>query len=169
MGTISERNKSLMTCEELRGHLDYDKDAGTFFWKPRRWRSAKGVAGTKHPHGYIVITIDNVQYPAHRLAWLHYYGEWPKEEVDHKDTDKSNNRIENLRDATPRQNRANTAPIGASGIKGVRQKHAGGKWEASIIHAGQYFYLGSFDTSEQAAAAYNAKAAEFHGEFTRAA
>lgn len=167
MSKISERNKELLSAEDIRSHIEYDKDTGVFVWKPRRWRSAKGVAGSLHPHGYIVITIDNVQYPAHRLAWLHYYGEWPKEELDHKDTNRSNNRIENLREATPLQNRANTAPIGESGIKGVRKRR--NKWEASIIHEGVYTYLGTFDIAEEAAMSYNSKASELHGEFARVA
>lgn len=167
MSKISDQNKNALSAEQLRSHLEYCSETGVFIWKPRRWRSAKGVAGSRHPHGYVVITIDNIQYPAHRLAWLHHYGEWPMGELDHKDTNRANNSIGNLREAQPVQNRANTAPRAKSGFKGVRRKW--NRWEASIVHRGVYTYLGTFDTPYEAAAAYHAKAVEFYGNFARAA
>lgn len=159
--------RAALTAEELRSHLTYDPLTGVFIWLPRRWRSAKGKAGCLSSKGYVVITINDRQYQAQHLAWLYFYGEWPKQELDHEDTDKSNNRIRNLREATPLQNRANTAPRSACGFKGVRKKWS--RWESSIVHQGKYTYLGTFDTPEAAAAVYHAKAIELYGEFARAA
>lgn len=165
--SLNARKRAALNADQLREHLTYDGDTGIFIWKLRRWRSAKGEAGCLSKKGYLVITINDIQYQAQHLAWLYHYGEWPTKEIDHKDLVKSNNKIRNLREAEPIQNRANTAPTGASGIKGVRLRR--GKWEASIIHMDVYFYLGTFSSSEEAADAYNKKAREFHGEFARAA
>ncbi len=159
--------RAALTAERLKEHLSYDPLTGVFLWKPRRWRSAKGEAGCLNAKGYLVITIDNRQYSAHHLAWLYVFGEWPREELDHHDTNRSNNRISNLREAEPIENRANTRPRGASGFKGVRKKSS--RWEASIVHRGLYIYLGTFDTPELAAASYHSKAIELYGEFARAA
>lgn len=159
--------RAALTAEDLRKHLVYDPLTGIFIWLPRRWRRATGEAGCINSKGYRVIVINDRQYSAHQLAWLYVYGGWPKEELDHWDTDRSNNRIANLREAQPVENRANTQPRSASGFKGVRKKWS--RWEASIVHQGKYRYLGTFDAPEEAAAAYHAKAVELYGDFARAA
>jgi HNH endonuclease len=127
----------------------------------RHWRSRL------HQCQYRVITIDDRQYNASHLAWLYVHGEWPALELDHEDTDRSNDRIGNLREAQPVENRANTKPRSASGFKGVRLRR--GRAEAGILSRGKGTYLGSFDTPEEAAAAYHARAVELYGEFARAA
>lgn len=164
---LSANKRAVLSADALREHVSYDARTGIFVWKRRRWRSAKGAAGCTSAKGYIVITINDIQYSAHHLAWLYHYGEWPAQELDHKDLNKSNNQISNLREALPIQNRANTKPRAASGFKGVRKKW--NRWEASIVHEGNYMYLGTFDTAELAAASYESKARELHGEFARAA
>jgi hypothetical protein len=167
MSKISKKNQDRLTAKELHNHLAYDSKTGIFTWRKRKWRSAKGKAGSLHPHGYIVITIDEVQYPAHRLAWLYHFGNWPIGELDHRDTKRSNNAIKNLREATPLQNRANARSKLKNGIKGVRKKWK--NWEASIVCQGRYFYLGTHKTKLAASRAYLKKAKELHGEFARAA
>jgi hypothetical protein len=81
--------------------------------------------------------------------------------IDHRDRDPLNNRIENLRAATRSQNRANSRPNNKLGVKGV---HARGS--RFYVMAGK-LYLGTFDSIEEAAAAYKAKAEELHGAFAR--
>lgn len=51
--------------------------------------------------GYVVISLGRESYKAHRLAWLVTYGEWPDEDIDHVDRDKSNNKIVNLQKSLP--------------------------------------------------------------------
>lgn len=59
-------------------------------------------AGYSHPDGYYRVKFNGKVYRAHCLVWLIHHGEIPEGfEVDHKDTDKLNNKLSNLRLATP--------------------------------------------------------------------
>lgn len=92
-------------------------------------------------------------------------------EVDHIDGNTLDNRKSNLRLVTTSQNQMNRGISYAnkSGFKGVSWNKASKKWMAQIKANNVHYYLGLFDTKEEAAAAYSAKAQEVHGEFTRAA
>lgn len=157
---------------ELREFLSYDPETGMFHWRKNRGRVRKGaVAGCLAERGVILIVFQQVLYKAHRLAWLHYYGVWPTEDIDHKDGDPSNNRIRNLREATDSQNLANMKkPVtNTSGKKGVSWHEGAQKWQAHIRVRGQNNYLGLFNSVDDAHDAYVAAAHQYHGEFGRAA
>lgn len=84
----------------------------------------------------------------------------PGMHVDHVNGDSLDNRRCNLRVATPQQNGANSRrKIGDVGYIGVH-KHKGGKYFATV-----QLNIGTFDTAEEAARAYDAKATELFGEF----
>jgi hypothetical protein len=165
--------REMLDAASLREHLDYDPDTGIFIWKERRWRRAKGVAGCVNNKGYIVITINDKQYYAQQLAWLYQNGVWPSQDIDHKDTNRKNNRILNLREVNQTQNNANMRcpPRNKSGYKGVRLRKSG-RYEAAIgatINGKRItFYVGIFDDPNEASEAYLRKAAEVFGkEFAR--
>jgi HNH endonuclease len=76
-----------------------------------RWRKdlrLRGIqagkrAGCKYGDGntyYLLVTVDQVQYMAHRLIWLLVYGKWPDNQIDHIDGNGLNNKLSNLRDVT---------------------------------------------------------------------
>lgn len=89
--------------------------------------------------------------------------------VDHRDTNGLNNAWSNLRAATKSQNNANTrtAKNNKAGVKGVMRDKHGRRWVAQIKPGGKSMHLGTFDTQEEASAAYGAAAAKFFGEFAR--
>lgn len=87
-------------------------------------------------------------------------------EVDHLNGLKIDSRRENLRLATPSQNRINSSKrIGESGFKGVRQQSGRENWRSEITINGKKIWIGCFPTAREAAIAYNNKAFELYGEF----
>lgn len=93
-------------------------------------------------------------------------GTWPKKDVEHRDGDKTNNKWSNLRLATRTENQGNArARVSLKGVTRVRT----GKYTAQIQKHMVKMHLGTFDTAEEAHAAYVRKAIELYGEFARAA
>lgn len=163
--------KSLPPLEALRRWLSYDPATGIMRWKARKspMAPAGAEAGNISRDGYRTIYFDGITYLAHRLAWLLHYGFPPAGQMDHINGVRSDNRIENLRLATPSQNCANRRvnPSSKCGIKGVRQCKLRGKWRAYVSISGRRTYLGHFATAEEANRAYSAAAVRAHGEFAR--
>lgn len=165
------RNKPI-THERLLQVIHYDPETGAFTWRiaTGSTRRAGGPAGCVSKHlGCILIGIDNHQYYGHHIAWFYVHGQWPVNEIDHKNGDRADTRLANLREADRSENMANRRrgclKGNLSGFKGVEQHRA--KWTARIKMRGERRYLGSFDTPEEAHAAYCKAATELHGEFAR--
>lgn len=161
---------SELTLEKLRAEIRYDPKTGYFWRLVDRPRSPAGSrADSYRGDGYCRVSVGGRLYYAHRLAWFYMYGLWPEGQIDHRDLDKSNNRIRNLRIATPTQQRANTGLTAAnrSGFKGVNRAPKCSKWQARIKIDGREKHLGLFDTPEAAAAAYAEAARQVHHEFAR--
>lgn len=167
----SDKDTSLKQ-DLLKSLLHYDQDTGIFTWlvKPRRAVYPGAVAGHKHKaNGYWQIKINNRHYLAHRLAWLYMTGLWPIDQIDHIDGNRSNNCWFNLRAATASQNGANMKPQFDKDTKGVRYRKDRSCWTAYIRVNGVLYWLGSFQTKENAEQAY-AKAADKHfGSYKRIA
>ena len=91
-----------------------------------------------------------------------------KEVVDHIDGDTLDNRRENLRIATRRQNKWNSKKIYASsGFRGVQQTNDHcNRWRARIKIDNKWINLGSFESAEEAAIAYQIANKKFFGEFS---
>jgi len=156
----------LPDIERLSQLLDYDPETGIFRWKQfRRWSAQKGdIAGYVTKKGYRKISIDCVDYGAHRLAWKIVYNEDPSDQIDHIDRDKQNNKISNLRLATNQQNCMNVAAKknNTSGIKGVYFNKKQQKWIARIGFNYKKINLGSFEKIEDAALAYKNAEKKYH-------
>ena len=139
---------------ELKRLYNYNPTDGLFTRKiSNNTRYPVGqIAGTKNHHsGYVYIKINGKRYSAHRLAWLYVHGEFPNGEIDHKDRDKSNNRILNLRDFTRSENMLNTGlqSNNKTGIKGVSMR-SNGKFVARVGLNNKRIQLGTFATKEEA-------------------
>lgn len=131
--------------------LSYDPESGIFMWNPRP------AGHQRKDSGYVSIEVDGNEIKGHRLAWFMFYGVWPTGLIDHINGDKSDNRIENLRDATHKinaQNRRVHMKNSAQKLLGVCWNKARSKWQAGIGHEGKNRYLGLFDTPEEAHEAY---------------
>lgn len=163
----------MLTAMRLREILRYDPETGLFTrLTDRGGRRAGEVAGSQRKDDRrIQIYVDNRNEMAHRLAWLYMTGEWPSEEVDHRDMNPSNNRWSNLRLASHSQNAMNRTKRSdnTTGLKGVYRHYKNGKFRAAIAANKKQYHLGVFDTREEAHAAYEAAAAKLHGEFARVA
>lgn len=87
------------------------------------------------------------------------------QEVDHIDRDKTNNRIKNLRVTTRKDNGRNLSlsARNTSGFKGVFRKR--NAWKAAITVDRKSIYLGTFNSPEDAARAYDEAVAKYHGGF----
>lgn len=154
-----------LTQEALSSLMRYDPDTGIFTRLKAAGRSKVGDrVGTPDGHGYLVTKINQVQYKMHRLAWLYWYGQFPKLTVDHINRDKSDNRIRNLREATFSQNSQNIGMHrrNSSGVKGVVYDKRDGKWAAYIRVNNRGYNLGRYATIEEARAAYISGAARLH-------
>lgn len=168
----AEAYKSTMalTAGRLREALWYDPNTGLFRWRIDRRKVRAGTIAGSLCNGYVRIGIDGRWYAAHRLAWLYVHGEWPSSEIDHRNTDRADNRLENLRPATRQQQSANASlrPDNACGFKGVFFHEPTKTWQASIRFNGKNRVLGNFSSPQEAHTAYTAAAVELFGEFARA-
>lgn len=156
----------MITQERLKELFDYDPATGWFTNRLSRKRSTiGGRAGSPTGHGYRKLTIDYEKYYEHHLVWLYVYGVWPRE-LDHKDGDRSNNAIENLRLATRSQNNFNAKrKTGESGLTGAYLDKRTTRWYSKIQLGGQVMYLGTFKSAMEAHEAFMAAVLYHHGEF----
>jgi HNH endonuclease len=120
--------------------------------------------GGRHPR--FAIILGNKPFLRHIVVWALHHDEWLIG-IDHKNRDSLDDKIENLRPATPLQNAANCGhrKTNRSGYKGVSWHAAARKWQASIQVAGHSMGLGLFDDPAEAHAAYVEAATKHNGEF----
>lgn len=160
---------SELTAEFVRSVLDYDPLTGVFTWRGgRRSTRAGRRAANINGKGYGYITLCGKHSAAHRVAWLYVHGIWPPKSiyVDHINGDKTDNRIANLRLATPSQNAQNRTR-NLEGKKGVSFHRRLGKWQAQITPPTGTIYLGVYSSEDEAHAAYADAALRLFGEFAR--
>ena len=149
----------------VRSVLSYDRSNGALTWVIDAAPNAPAgsVAGCRMNKGYWAVSLLGRSYLAHRLAWLHVHGDWPKHQIDHINGDRGDNRLCNLREttnATNAQNKRFARSDNKCGLLGVRQLRE--KWQARIMKDGKATHLGSFDTKEAAHAAYVAAKRQLH-------
>ena len=147
--------------------LAYDPTTGKLFWKPRPASSFPSLRGANawnatyagkeaftapHNQGYRTGTLMKQVYLAHRVIWALMTGEWPTDEIDHINHDRSDNRWENLRQVTRHVNKKNVSKQrnNTSGVPGVVWDKSEGKWQARIQENRVLHILGRYDSIEEA-------------------
>lgn len=159
-----------LTAEQLREWHDYDPITGIFTRRKITPGFTVGKkSGSLRPDGYLQIKMGGRHYLAHRLAWLHVTGHWPKHEIDHINGIKNDNRFANFRDIPHVYNGRNRRlqKNNTSGRKGVTWNKKLQKWEVAIGLNFSNIYLGIFDDIDVAHAAYCRASKVIHGEFGR--
>lgn len=145
-----------LTPTKIRDWFTYDETDGVLRYAfARGMVSAGASAGYTDQHGYVRVRVSGFTYAAHRLVWAYCRGEWPAGSIDHRNGDKSDNRIDNLRVLSPQhnsQNRSKARSDSTSGLIGA-QKYKD-RWRARITVEGKKVELGTFVTAKQAHYAY---------------
>lgn len=171
--------KERMPVEKVRELFWYNKATGELIWQiSPKWGVKIGDrAGSVHTDekGYKSRQIGYQRriYPASHLIWAWMKGEWPKDTIDHRNNDATDDRWENLRSATQAEQMRNTRTFrtNSTGYKGVTRyvdprtrdgKHY--RWQI-MVDGKRYKSPDRFMTAEEAYADYLQNQFRFHGEF----
>jgi len=170
---------TLPSAEYLHQCFEYEPAPGELRWRSRprehftslqnrmSWNGkwAGHIAGRLSVKGYWQVCLDNRRFYVSRIIYKMHYGIDP-EWIDHKDGDRTNNTLENIRSATMLQNNRNVVKqVGFAGLVGVTKRR--NRFMAKIRdQAGKRRSLGTFNTAEEAHAAYREASSRIHGEFS---
>jgi hypothetical protein len=155
----------ILTAEYLRKVLHYEPETGNFFHavtQPGGNAQFGQLAGSIGKDGRRRIRVGGKKYLANRLAWLYVHGEWPEDQLDHRNGQRDEDRIGNLRPANNSQNMANRKYNGKSrsGIKGIHLRKDG----RFTAHCNGWASK-SFKTLDEAITARRKAEVELQGEF----
>ena len=146
----------------IANYLRYEPDTGNIYWiadtNDRGPSKVGRLAGALNSFAHRQIRLWKKNYYGHQIAWFLTHGYIPKN-IDHKNGNPSDNRLCNLREATHARN------IAAAHSKACGYEIHGRKYRARIDVDEVRHELGSFDTPEEATAAYQAARQKFLGEF----
>lgn len=190
-GLCEKHYKRLLTGKDIEAPTDYDKrlslvqdglckipvgtsakdgwaivDEKFSFVNEMKWHLTNKKKGHDQ---YIATNIKGADGRYQHLKLHHFIiGKPPKGKiVDHKDRDRRNNTLSNLRFIEKQQNSANHRVYknNSSGYIGAYLHKPSGGWMSKIGHQGKLVHIGTYKTSEEAARARDKVAIELHGEF----
>lgn len=153
MSTPFRRKSHISHCELLE-RFDYNPETGLFY--PIYPRSVLKSWGTKDKNGYLKGQIKGKDYKVHRLAWFYMTGEIPPGQIDHIDRNRTNNRFNNLRVVTHRENQLNKEYEYGNSLDGFRGVSPvdNGKFRSYVYFNNERIDLGNYSTAEEAHKAY---------------
>jgi len=175
--------KKLPSAAYLRRCFRYNKQTGTLTWKRRPREFFKNVAGWRNANreaaghavsyvqsgGYISVKINGVSYQVQRVIWRMVTGKDPlSKDVDHKNTNKTDNRWANLRLATPSQTMHNRGlrRTNTSGCTGVHWTDSG-TWRVEFAVNRVRYHFGCFSSRKKAVSVCRTERRKLHGAFYR--
>jgi hypothetical protein len=146
----------------------FDCRDGVLYWRERpeshfqkkadqmafNTKSAGKKAGKLSAEGYVQLGLrvngDAISMAGHRVVWALHYGQWPDKHLDHINRVRTDNRIENLREATPAENARNAK---SNRVHTYVSDYHHGRYVAWTNIGGQEaVHLGIFDTEAEAVA-----------------
>jgi len=136
-----------VNAHKLKEVIHYNPETGVFTWLvSTACRIKVGDVAGAVGNGYRRIKIEGVLYQAAHLAHLYMTGDLPINCMDHIDHDRSNNRWNNLRQATCKENSMNMSKSrrNTSGYTGIYWEKSRNKWKALIRANNQIHHLGYF-------------------------
>lgn len=154
--------------------VNYDQFTGAMTWKPRdtskprsKWwntRFAGKKCGALNDQGYQQVnyydpnTGARLSFKAHRIAWFIVHGRLPDGDIDHINQNRSDNRIENLRDVSRSINQRNSSlrSTNRSGVSNVWWNRQEGKWQAGVGVNNKKHYIGLYSDLDEAEKAVKA-------------
>lgn len=150
-GKSATRSITKAMISELKTYLRYEPDTGLFFYTIDRKRAKAGDVAGKIKNGYRLLSYRQEWWQAHRVAFAWDKGELITDlQIDHIDGDGTNNRLSNLRLATPSQNNMNVGKIKSnSGIKGIHFDERFSCYNAQVMVSGKPI-TGRFKTLTEA-------------------
>ena len=150
----------------FREYFEYSD--GYLYWKktkgPRALKGSK--VGYLRKDGYCGTMFNKKSYLVHRIIFGIIYGYLP-EVVDHKDRNRTNNLISNLREADYSKNihNARLSKSNTTGVKGVR-KTKNGRFECRVAINGVTHQVGTFSSLFEAQQKIKEYRQNLHKEFT---
>ena len=159
---------SVFTSEQLKDVFLYKE--GMLYWKDRAKRRIKkqGQASWLGKNGYYYVSIGKQKFKQARLIWIMFNGGTDKF-IDHINNVSTDDRIENLREATPAENMYNRRRfrISSTGYRGVSYCKFTGRYVGEVRAQGKRVFFGRFDTPEEANNACIKAREQYHGSFVR--
>ena len=142
----SQQKEDLLSLNRIKELLQYCPATGFFVRRVKAGNSSAGSIAGWELDGYNAIQIDGKTYLAHRLAWFYMTGNFPQQETDHINGDRSDNRFLNLRDAHQSENVKNRKrpKNSTSGAIGVSWHKRNKRWVSYLNVDGKRKYIGSF-------------------------
>jgi hypothetical protein len=146
-----------LTLQHLKEQLSYDPETGVFTrLKTHKKSLISKEAGSVNSIGYRQISLHNYQFYAHRLAFFYMTGTWPKQQIDHINGNRLDNRWENLREVSNMENAQNRKGKGACLTPWG--------WCTQITTNYEKKHLGYFATAEEANAVYLEAKNKYHSK-----
>lgn len=142
-------------CKDFTdNYVEYCPSKGIFLWKiPTSNRVQKGEIAGCYSSRYATVNFKNIKLYIHKLVYYKETGIYPLGEVDHIDHDTKNNKFNNLRVVSSKENSRNKPKRrdNISGITGVSYDKTTKKWVVRIKNnEGKYVNRGRFNTISEA-------------------